>query len=291
MAEVDERVRTPMRATAPPPHGRPHVVIEPGSAGVSLTELIAYRDLLYFLVRRDLVVRYVQTVLGFGWAVLQPLITVGIFTIFFGKLGRVDSQGTSYALFSLAAVVPWTYFANGLNLASGSVAGNFALLTKVYFPRLFLPLSPLLAALVDFVIAFAILTVVLVATGTVPAPTALALPLLVLILIATTVGLGLLVSSLASRYRDVRYATPFLVQLLLFVSPVIYAADVVPEPWRYVYALNPMVGVLEGFRSSLLGTTAFPWDLVGIGATASALLLALGLRVFSRTARYFADVA
>lgn len=270
---------------------RAPVVIRPERPGISLKEVAEYRDLLYYLVRRDLVVRYVQTVLGFGWAVLQPLLTVAIFTIFFGRLGDVDSQGVPYALFSLTAIVPWTYFSGGLNLAAGSIAGNFGLLTKVYFPRLFLPLSPMLAAFVDFLIASAILGIVLGATGRAPEVEALALPLLVLIMLAATLGVGLLLASLASRYRDVRYATPFLVQLFLFVSPVIYAADVVPTPARYVYALNPMVGVIEGFRSSLLGTTAFPWELVGIGALSSALLLALGLRVFSRTARYFADLA
>lgn len=278
-------------AAAPTLTERPHIKIRPGAAGISVRELLDYRELLYYLVRRDLVVRYVQTVLGFGWAILQPLVTVAIFTIFFGRLADVDSQGVPYALFSLAAIVPWTYFSGGLNLAAGSIAGNFTLLTKVYFPRLFLPLSPLLAAFVDFVIAFAILGVVLGATGRAPELEALALPLLVLIMLAATLGLGLLLASLGSRYRDVRFATPFFVQLLLFVSPVIYAAEVVPTPARYVYALNPMVGVVEGFRASLLGTTAFPWELVGMSAFGSAVLLAVGIRVFSRTARYFADLA
>jgi lipopolysaccharide transport system permease protein len=267
------------------------VVIRPARPGITLREVAEYRDLLYYLVRRDLVVRYVQTVLGFGWAILQPLVTVGIFTIFFGRLADVDSQGEPYALFSLTAIVPWTYFSGGLLLAATSIAGNFTLLTKVYFPRLFLPLSPLLAALVDFLIAGAILGIVLGATGRVPELEALALPLLILIMLAATLGIGLLLASLGARYRDVRYATPFLVQVLLFLSPVIYAADVVPEPWRYLYALNPMVGVIEGFRASLLGTTAFPWELVGIGAASALVLLALGARVFSRTARYFADLA
>lgn len=267
------------------------IEIRPGTAGIRLGEFFAYRELLYYFVRRDLVVRYVQTVLGFGWAILQPLVTVGIFTVFFGRLADVDSQGVPYALFSLAAIVPWTYFSGGLNLAAGSVAGNFTLLTKVYFPRLFLPLSPLLAAFVDFLIAFGLLAVVLGVTGRAPTPEALALPLLVLIMLAATVGLGLLLASLGSLYRDVRFATPFLVQLLLFLSPVIYAADVVPTPARYIYSLNPMVGVIEGFRASLLGTTAFPWDLVAIGALGAAAVLVLGLRVFSRTARYFADLA
>jgi lipopolysaccharide transport system permease protein len=287
---VEQTTKTRLPAPRDARH-EPHVTIAPGSGRVSLREAFEYRELLFFLVRRDLVVRYVQTVLGFGWAILQPLVTVGIFTLFFGKLGRIDSQGVPYALFSLAAMVPWTYFANGLNLSAGSVAGNFSLVTKVYFPRLFLPLSPALAALVDFLIAFAILAAVLAVGGYAPELEALAIPLLIVVMVTTTVGVGLVLAALGSRYRDVRYATPFLVQLLLFVSPVIYAADVVPEPWRYVYALNPMVGVLEGFRASLLGTTAFPWALVGIGAASALVLLAIGLRVFSGTARYFADLA
>jgi len=276
---------------AHPPDERAVIRIRPGSSGVNVRELLEYRELLYYLVRRDLMVRYVQTVLGFGWAIVQPLVTVVVFTIFFGRLAEVDSQGVPYPLFSLAALVPWTYFASALNVSAGSVTGNAGLISKVYFPRLFLPLSPLLAVFVDFLIAFGVLAVVLAASGRAPTVEVVALPLLVVIMITATVGLGLLLAALGSRYRDVRYATPFFVQLLLFLSPVIYSASIVPTPERYLYALNPMVGVVEGFRTSLLGTAAFPWGLVGVSAASATLLLIVGIRVFSRTARHFADLA
>jgi lipopolysaccharide transport system permease protein len=287
--ETRRPAATPERVE--PPREKPVTRISADGPALRFRELIEFRELLYYLVRRDLIVRYVQTVLGFGWAVLQPLVTMVIFTIFFGQLASVDSQGAPYALFSLAALVPWTYFSNGINLASGSVVAQSGLLTKVYFPRLFIPLSPLLAAFVDFVIAFAVLMGVLLATGHFPEPEIAALPVLVLIMLAATAGLGLLLAALASRYRDVRYAAPFLIQLLLFVSPVIYSASVVPTPERYLYALNPMVGVIEGFRAALLDTGAFPWTLVGIGAASALVLLAAGVAVYTRTARYFADLA
>lgn len=293
MSRVETRPREagPAPREASPRRAATPVRIEAGRSRASLREAYAQRELLLFLVRRDLVVRYVQTVLGLGWAVLVPLLTMVVFTVFFGRLADIDSQGVPYALFSLAAIVPWTYFSTSVNAAANSVVANSSLITKVYFPRVFLPLAPLLAGVVDLVIAFVVLCAVIVAFGRVPELAALAIPLLVAVLLATAAGVGMLLAALGSRYRDVRYATPFLLQLLLFVSPVIYSASVVPTPERYLYALNPMVGVLEGFRAGLLGTSAFPWALVGIGAASAAALLALGLRVYGRTARYFADLA
>jgi lipopolysaccharide transport system permease protein len=289
---VETRLRDPVSGLEGGPRAeRTPILIEAGRTRAGLREAYEQRELLLFLVRRDLVVRYVQTVLGLGWAVLVPLLTMVVFTIFFGRLADVDSQGVPYALFSLAAIVPWTYFSTSVNAAANSVVANSSLITKVYFPRVFLPLAPLLAALADLGIAFAVLCAILVAFGHLPELGALALPLLVVVLVAAAAGMGTLLAALGSRYRDVRYATPFLLQLLLFVSPVIYSASVVPTPERYLYALNPMVGVVEGFRAGLLGTSAFPWALVGIGALSSTLLLALGLRVYGRTARYFADLA
>ena len=292
MSGVETRLRDASPALpAAPGADRTPIRIEAGRTRASLREAYEQRELLLFLVRRDLVVRYVQTVLGLGWAVLVPLLTMVVFTIFFGRLADIDSQGVPYALFSLAAIVPWTYFSTSVNAAANSVVANSSLITKVYFPRVFLPLAPLLAGLVDLAIAFVVLCVLLLAYGHLPELEALLLPLLVVILVVATAGVGMLLAAVGSRYRDVRYATPFLLQLLLFVSPVIYSASVVPTPERYLYALNPMVGVIEGFRAGLLGTTAFPWALVGIGAVSATLLLALGLRVYERTARYFADLA
>jgi lipopolysaccharide transport system permease protein len=282
--------RTEEAASAQP---KKFTVIEPGARSVTaeLTEIVENRDLLVLLVRRDLLVRYVQTVLGLGWGVIQPLVTMVIFTIFFGHLANVNSEGVPYALFSLAALVPWTYFSNGINAAGTSVLNTSTMISKIYFPRLFIPLSPLLAVFVDFLVAFGVLVILMIAYQQTPTPGALALPLLVAVMLLGTFGVGFWLAALGSRYRDVRYVTPFLVQVLLFVTPIVYSASVVPSPWRYVYALNPLVGVVDGFRSGLLGTGPFPWSLVAIGAASSCVLAATGTRYFTRTARYFADLA
>jgi lipopolysaccharide transport system permease protein len=256
-----------------------------------VSELIAGRDLLYYLVRRDILVRYVQTLLGLGWAVGQPLLTMVVFTIFFGRVADVSAHGAPYAVFSLAALVPWTYFTNGVNGASTSVVNNSTMLSKIYFPRIFIPLSPLLAALVDFAIALVVLGVVMAGFGLTPHLAALLLPLAILVMVLTTAGVGIWLAALASRYRDVRYVTPFFVQMLLFVSPVIYDGSTISAPARYFYALNPMVGVIEAFRAAAIGFPAFPWVSLGIGAVSSLVLLASGTRYFRSTERYFSDLA
>lgn len=286
-AEAPPRERTEER-----PRELPVTVIEAGrKAGFDVREIAIQRELLYYLVRRDVLVRYVQTVLGLGWAVAQPVLTMVVFTIFFGRLAGIDSAGVPYPLFSLSALVAWTYFANGVNAASVSVIANSSMLSKVYFPRIFIPLAPLLAVFVDFLVTLGVLAVLMAAYGHAPGLGVLLLPLLIVVLVVATAGVGLWLAALSSRYRDVRYVTPFLVQLLLFVTPVIYAADVVPEPARYAYALNPMVGVIDGFRSALLGTGSFPWPLVGIGAASALALFLSGVRYFKSTERFFADLA
>jgi lipopolysaccharide transport system permease protein len=281
------------RLGEPVPAERAVTVIEAGSKRrwIDVREMVAHRDLLYYLVKRDIVVRYVQTVLGLGWAIAQPLLTMVVFTIFFGRLAGVDSEGVPYALFSFSALVAWTYFSNGVNAASGSVIGSSGMLSKVYFPRIFVPLSPLFAVLVDFLMAFGVLAALMAAYRRAPTIDVVFLPLLVIVMFLTTAGAGLWLAALSSRYRDVRYVTPFLIQLLLFVSPVIYGVSVVPSPARYAYALNPMVGVVTGFRAALLGTTAFPWALLGIGAASAVLLFLSGSRYFARVERHFADLA
>ena len=272
---------------------RKTTVIESGrhSALAEIREILEHRDLLYFLVRRDLIVRYVQTVLGLGWGVLQPLVTMVIFTIFFGHLAGVSSQGVPYALFSLAAVVPWTYFSNGVNAAGTSVISTSTMVSKIYFPRLLIPVSPLIAVFVDFIVALGVLFVLMAAYQQPPTIDALTLPLLVIVMLLGTFGVGFWLAALGARYRDIRYATPFLVQILLFVTPVVYSGSVVPSPWRYVYAINPLVGVIDGFRSALLGIGSFPWALLAIGAVSGCVITATGTRYFTNTARYFADVA
>ena len=292
---------TPERTAEPPPitgeradeHAKRTTLIAPGarSTTAELREILENRDLLVLLVRRDLLVRYIQTVLGLGWGIVQPLVTMVIFTIFFGHLAGVSSNGVPYALFSLAALVPWTYFSNGVTNAGTSVLNTSTMISKIYFPRLLLPLSPLLAVFVDFLVAFGVLVILMIAYQRPPTLGALALPLLVIIMLLGTFGVGFWLAALGSRYRDVRYITPFLVQILLFVTPIVYAASVVPTPWRYVYAVNPLVGVVDGFRSGLLGTGPFPWALVAIGGVSSCILVATGTRYFTRTARYFADLA
>jgi homopolymeric O-antigen transport system permease protein len=268
------------------------LVIRPPSRFVELDlgELWRYRELLYFLTWRDLKVRYKQTLLGIGWAVLVPLFQMVVFTLFFNHVAKVGSQGLPYPLFSYAALVPWYLFANSVQLSSQSLVAGSNLITKVYFPRALLVLAPIAGALVDFTLAFAVLLVMMGAYGVGPhwSVVAALVPLLMLALVAAA-GAGLWFSALMVRYRDVRYALPFLTQVWLFFSSVI----VVPhwgEPWRSLYALNPMVGVVEGFRWALLGTPHPPGATFLISALSALAVLAGGLVYFRRTETTFADV-
>jgi lipopolysaccharide transport system permease protein len=253
-------------------------------------ELWRFRELALQIALRDITVRYRQTVLGAAWAVLQPLATMVVFSIFFGKLAHLPSEGHSYALFSLSGLVPWTFFANGLLLGSDSLVANSALVAKTYFPRIFIPLGVLAANLVDLAIACVILLVVVVAYGTTLSTTLLVVPLLVVIALAAALGVGSALAAANVRYRDVRYVVPFGVQLWLFLTPVVYPISLVPAPWQTVAALNPMVGVVEGFRWAVLGGTAAPLTLMFVSAAAAAVLLVAGLAYFDRVERSFADV-
>lgn len=257
-------------------------------------ELVAYRDLFRFLVWREVKVRYAQSAIGIGWAVIQPVFSMIVFTIVFGKLAKVESDGAPYALFSLAALVPWTYFSNALTDGTNSLVSNANMLSKVYFPRVLMPLSSVCAKLVDFGIAMTILAGMLVVYGVTPAISALALPLLVLLMMFSAAGLALWLTALAIQYRDVKHGMGFAVQLLLYASPVVYPASLVPEPYRLLFALNPMVGVIEGFRASLLGNVtgvAMPWDLIGVSILSALTITATGLIYFRSRERLFADVA
>lgn len=279
---------------AVPPPQVSTLVIEPSGRfpRVDLRELWAYRGLFFFLVWRDIKVRYAQTVLGAGWAILQPLLTMAVFTVIFGWLARIPSDGVPYPLFALAALVPWTYFSTALSGASTSLVSSTNLLTKVYFPRLVIPFAPVLAGLVDFAIAFVVLLLLMLGYGVVPSVTALVLvPLLLVVMVLTAGGLGCWLAALNIQYRDFRYVVPFLVQVWMYASPIVYPASLVPARFRPVYALNPMVGVIEGFRSSLLGTGSLPWSTIGVSALTSVLLLLGGALYFRRTERVFADVA
>jgi lipopolysaccharide transport system permease protein len=266
-----------------------HIRPSRGWVSLRLGDLWEYRELLYFLVWRDIKVRYKQTVLGAGWAVLQPVASMIVFSLFFGRLAHVPSDGIPYPLFSLAALVPWTFFANGLAQASASLVTNQQLVTKVYVPRLAIPLATVLAGLMDLAIAGLVLLAVILYAGRVPSVGSLWLLPLSLLTVAAALGSGLWLAALNVRYRDVKYVVPFLTQLWLFVTPVAYPTSLLPERWRALYALNPMVGVVEGYRWALFGGPA-PLLLV-LSSTAGALvMLFTGAMYFRRVERTFADV-
>ncbi len=260
-----------------------------GWVGVRSQELWDYRELFYFLTWRDIKVRYKQTALGATWAVLQPVLTMVVFSVFFGRLAGVPSEGLPYPLFAFAALVPWTFFASAVTLAGNSLVEQERILAKVYFPRLIVPSAAVLASLVDFAIAFVVLLGLMAVYGIVPTAAILALPLLVVLAAATALAVGLWLSALNVLYRDVRYVIPFVVQLWLFISPVAYPSSLVPEPWDAIYGINPMAGVIDGFRWALFGGEA-PGTMLVVSVLVTAALLAGGLLYFRRMERSFADV-
>jgi lipopolysaccharide transport system permease protein len=279
--------------TLPPSSGHfPLIYIRPSTGWVSLKlgELWAYRQLLYFLVWRDIKVRYKQTALGAAWAILQPLLTMVVFSVFFGKLAKVPSDGIPYPLFSYAALVPWTFFSTGLLLSSNSLVGSANLIKKVYFPRLTIPVATVLSGIVDFALAMLVLLVMMPLYQVYPNISVLWLPLLVLLALVTSLGVGLWLSAMNVHYRDVRYAVPFLIQMWLFATPIAYPSSLLTEPWRSLYGLNPMAGVVEGFRWALLGTEPAPGAIIGVSALVAITLLVSGAFYFRRMERTFADV-
>jgi lipopolysaccharide transport system permease protein len=249
-----------------------------------------YRELLYFFVWRDVKVRYKQTVLGAAWAILQPLFGMIVFTIFFGRLAKVPSDGIPYPVFAYAALLPWTYFANSLSMCSDSLVGSANLVTRAYFPRLLLPLSSVVGGLVDLGVASVVLVGMIIAYRVSVTWAAVLLPLFVLLAMGTALGVGMWLAALNVRYRDVRYILPFLTQLWLFATPVVYPASLVPDHWQWLYGVNPMVGVVEGFRWALTGTT--PPSLSAIVSSVIVVIVGLvtGVVYFSRAERTFADV-
>jgi len=272
-------------------------IIEPlkGWQLIDWRELRAYRDLFYFLVARDVKVVYKQTILGFAWALIRPLFSMLLFTIIFGDLAQVSSDGAPYALFSYVALVPWLYFAAALSAAALSLVNNAPMLTKVYFPRLVFPLTAVTAPLVDFGIAFLITGVLMAWFRVAPTANALFLPLLILLMILTAAGMGMWLAALAVQYRDVKHALPFLTQALMYAAPVVWPVSLLDARWgpwaRALYGLYPMAGVIEGFRAALLGTTPMPWDLIGVGTLAALGLFVSGGLYFRRMEGVFADVA
>jgi lipopolysaccharide transport system permease protein len=286
------------RAAPAEPTGVSTTIIRPSKGWVSLKlrELWEYRELLYFLVWRDVKVRYKQTVLGAAWAILQPLMTMAVFTIFFGRLAKVGSDGLPYPIFSYAGLLPWTFFAQGLGQSSDSLVGSANLVKKVYFPRLVIPMSSVLAPLLDFALAFVILAGMMLFYGIRPTVALLALPLFLLLAFTTALGVGMWLSALNVQFRDVKYVVPFFVQMWLFVTPVIYPTTKVIAMLReaglpeWLYGLNPMVGVVTGFRWAILGTAVPAGSLILVSVLVTACLLVSGVFYFRRMERTFADV-
>ncbi len=256
---------------------------------IDFNELWAYRELLYIFTWRDVKVRYKQTALGAAWAIIQPLFTMIVFTIFFGGLAGIPSEGIPYPLFSLAALLPWTLFAEGLTRSTMSMISNQNIMTKVYFPRLIMPLSGILSPLVDFIVAFSILILMMIYYGFAPTVNVLLLPLLILFTILTSLAVGLWLSALNVKYRDFQYTIPFLIQIWLFASPVVYPSSLLPENWQILYGLNPMAGVIEGFRWAMLGTNP-PGAMIWVSLGVVLLLLVTGAFYFRRVEQYFADI-
>jgi lipopolysaccharide transport system permease protein len=280
----------PLSTEAPGDRSVIHIRPTYGWVTLGLGELWKYRELLYFLVRRDLSVRYKQTALGIAWAIIQPLTTMVVFSLFFGRLGKMPSDGVPYPIFSYAALVPWMFFAHGLTQSSNSLVGNANLLKKVYFPRLAVPLSAVLSGVMDFVMAFLVLLGMMFYYGMVPTMNVLWLPLLLLLALVTSLGIGLWLSAFNVQFRDVRYVVPFLTQLWMFSTPIAYPSSLLPEPWRTLYGLNPMVGVVEGFRWALLGTDTAPRLVIAASSVVALAILVGGAFYFRRLERTFADI-
>jgi lipopolysaccharide transport system permease protein len=269
----------------------PLVVIQPTGNWrlVSLKDLWAYRELLFFLTWRDVKVRYKQTALGATWAILQPLFMMIIFTIFFGRLAGVDSAGIPYPLFALAGLVPWTFFSNAITASGNSLVGSSNLITKVYFPRLIVPAAAMLAGLVDFALAFVLFCVLMIYYGVAPTAHILFLPVLILLTALFALGVGTWMAALNVKYRDVRFALPFLIQLWLFVSSVILPSSALGPKWRWILMFNPMSGIIEGYRSALFGLP-FDWTAIGIAAAITVVVLFYAIFSFGRVERSFADI-
>jgi lipopolysaccharide transport system permease protein len=266
--------------------------IEPskGWKSLRLKELWEYRELLYFFIWRDIKVRYKQTVLGASWAIIQPLFAMAVFSLFFGKLAKMPSDGIPYPIFSYAALVPWSFFANGLTQASNSLVGNSNLISKVYFPRMAMPIASALSGIIDFVLSFIILVGMIFYYRMSPTANVVWLPFFLMLSVATSLGASLWLSALYVQFRDVRHIIPFLTQIWLFATPIAYPSSLLPEPWRTVYGINPMTGVVEGFRWALLGLGGGPGPMIVVSSLMAIALTFSGAFYFRRTEKTFADV-
>jgi len=270
----------------------PVIVVKASKGWISLNldELWEYRELLYFLTWRNIKVRYKQTVLGAAWAMIQPLFTMVIFSIFFGKLAKVPSDGIPYPIFAYAALVPWMFFANGLNQSSDSLVGSADLIKKVYFPRLVVPISSVISGVIEFVLSFVVLVGMMFFYGIFPTANSIWLPFLLLLAFVTSLGVGLWLSALNVQFRDVRHTVPFLTQFLRFATPIAYPSSLLSQPWHTLFGINPMVGVVEGFRWALLGTDTAPGPIIIVSSLVALVLLVGGVFFFRRMEKTFADV-
>ena len=289
--ELDNRTTDSVVGAAQAIHRRT-IIVQPtqGWATLGLREIWQYRELLYFLIWRDIKVRYKQTALGAAWAIIQPFFTMVVFSLFFGRLAGIPSEGVPYPVFSYAALVPWTFFANGLALSSNSLVGSANLLSKVYFPRLVVPAATILSGIVDFALAFIVLIGMMLVYGIMPTMNVIWLPFFLLLALITSLGTGLWLSALNVQFRDVKYIVPFLTQLWMFLTPIAYPSTMLPEPWRTLYGINPMAGVVEGFRWALLGTEMAVGPMIVVSAVVAVILLMSGAFYFRRMERTFADV-
>ncbi len=261
-----------------------------GWVALDLRTLWEYRELLFFFVWRDVKVRYRQTVLGAAWAVIQPFMTMVVFSLFFGRLAGVPSDDFPYPIFSYAALVPWTFFATGITQATSGMVSNANLVKKVYFPRMALPISRVMAGLVDFALAFTVLLGMMLFYGIMPTGNVVWLPLFLVLALVTSLGVGLWMAALSVQFRDVILTVPFIIQVWMFATPIAYPSSMLPEPWRTLYGLNPMAGVVEGFRWALLGTATAPGPMLAVSAVVSVVLLISGAFVFRRMEKSFADL-
>jgi lipopolysaccharide transport system permease protein len=271
----------------------PVIRIQPSRGWVSLRlrELWEYRELLYFLIWRDVKVRYKQTVLGAAWAIIQPFFTMVVFSVFFGNLAKVPSDGIPYPIFSYAALVPWTFFSNGLSQASNSLVGGARLIKKVYFPRLAMPIATVLGGVVDFLLAFIVLLGMMLYYGVMPTVNVIWLPLFLMLALVTSLGVALWLSAMNVQFRDVRYTVPFLTQFWMFATPIAYASSLIENPLlRTLYGINPMTGVVEGFRWALLGADTAPGSIIIVSSLTALALLVSGMYYFRRMEKTFADV-
>jgi len=275
-----------------PEEAAPLLRIEPpkGSVSLGLREVWEYRELLYFLIWRDIKVRYKQTVLGAAWAIIQPLFNMLIFTLFFGRLAKMPSDDIPYPIFSFSALVVWTFFSNALTHSSNSLVGSANLIKKVYFPRLAVPVAAVLSGVVDFALAFVVLLGMMSYFRIAPTWNSVWLPLLLLLALVTALGVGLWLSAINVQYRDVHHTLPFVTQFWMFATPIVYPSSLLPEPWRTIYGINPMAGVVEGFRWALLGTDTAPGPIIIVSAVAAVALLVSGAFYFRRMENSFADV-